>query len=228
MSLAIFNQRFAQAKPFILGAIFDALAGALQRIESVAVENQFRMSDFARWGCAIAEAIGYDAKDFISAYRANIGLQNLEAIDASQIAQAIEAFMGDREEWHGTPTDLYNELEKIAEDRHFDKKSETWPKAANWLWRRVAPMTSNLLARGIKVSRSSGEERVVTLTKVSEDAVDAVDGADEDENASETADSIANTAAIDTVGTEPLDGLDFDSMTASTAFPDENGGGWGD
>ena len=227
-SMAIFNQRFAQAKPFILGAIFDALAGALQRIESVAVENQFRMSDFARWGCAIAEAIGYDAKDFISAYRANIGLQNLEAIDASQIAQAIEAFMGDREEWHGTPTDLYNELEKIAEDRHFDKKSETWPKAANWLWRRVAPMTSNLLARGIKVSRSSGEERVVTLTKVSEDAVDAVDGADEDENASETADSIANTAAIDTVGTEPLDGLDFDSMTASTAFPDENGGGWGD
>ena len=126
---------------------------------------------------------------------------------------------------HGTPTDLYNELEKIAEDKHFDKKSETWPKAANWLWRRVAPMTSNLLARGIKVSRSSGEERVVTLIKVSEDAADAVSGANDVESAAEIDYSIANTAAEDSVDAESLDGLDFDSMTASTAFPDENSGG---
>ena len=223
-SLSSFNQRFAEAKPLILGAMFDALAGALQRIDSISAENAFRMSDFARWGCAIAEALGHDAKDFISAYQANIGLQHLEAIDASPVAQAIEAFMdGQGAEWHGTPTELYDELEKIAVDQHFDKKSESWPKASNWLWRRVAPMASNLVARGIKVSRSSGEKRVITLIKVAGDAVDAVSGTDAAENASETGDSITNAAANHADGEDPQEPLEFDSTTASTAFSDENG-----
>ena len=229
-NLTSFNERFKQAKPLILGAMLDALVGALQRIDSVPTESQFRMSDFVRWGCAISEALGHSAEDFISAYQSNIGLQHQEAVDASPVAQAIELFMEAQDEWHGTPTELYAELEKIAEKHKIDKKAKTWPNAASWMWRRITPIASNLLARGIKVDRSTeGKERVVVLTKFAVNAAAAVDGAGESENASRIDDSTANSSTDDAVEKEGQETLGFDSTTASTAFPDDGtGGGWGD
>ncbi len=229
-NLASFNERFKQAKPLILGAMFDMLVGALQRVDSVPTESQFRMSDFVRWGCAISEALGHSAEDFIRAYQSNIGLQHQEAVDASPVAQAIEVLMEDRDEWHGTPTDLYNELETIAEKQHLDKKAKTWPNAASWMWRRIAPIASNLLARGIKVDRSTeGKERVVILTKLTGNVVDTVDGIGDPENTLELDDSTTSDAVSDAVDKEGQETLGFGSTTASTAFPDDGtGGGWGD
>ncbi len=227
-NLASFNERFKEVKPFILGAMLDTLVGALQRVDDIPVENQFRMSDFARWGCAIAEALGYEAKDFISTYQSNIGLQHQEAVDASPVAQAIEMLMEAQDEWRGTPTELYNELEKIAADQHLDKKAKTWPNAASWMWRRITPIASNLLARGISIGRSSGKERVVILTKVGGNAVDAVIGTDGAENIWETDDSIGSVAANYADGEDQQEPLEFDSTTASTAFLEESSDGWGD
>ena len=180
-NLTNFTRRFNEARPIILGAMFDAVSGALKRIDDVPQENGFRMSDFARWGCAISEAIGYRANDFITAYRSNIKLQHQEAIDASPIAQAIEMLMKDQNEWKGTPTELHRLLEKLAEDQHIDKRSDTWPKAANWMWRRITPIVTNLRARGIRVDRTSGDERIISFVKVNENAVDAVSGVGETE-----------------------------------------------
>ena len=200
-NLTNFNQRFSRARPLILGAMFDAAVGALQRIDTVPDETIFRMADFARWGCAIADALGHKATDFLDAYKSNIKLQHQEAIDASPIAQAIEIFMKEQgAEWHGTPTELYKLLGEIAEKHPVDRISETWPKAANWMWRRITPIVTNLHARGIRVSRASGEERTITLTRITENAVDAVDGVEVGEHLTETTDSTTSGTVGDAEG----------------------------
>ena len=51
------------------------------------------MADFTVWGEAIARAMGYEEMEFIKAYNENIGRQNVEAIEALQLAQAIEKFV---------------------------------------------------------------------------------------------------------------------------------------
>jgi len=156
-NLANFNRRFEEAKPYILGAIFDAVSGALRIIDNIPLENKFRMSDFARWGCAIAEAIGFTQTDFINAYRNNIKVQHQEAVDASPVAQAIEILMKEKDVWSNTPTELFNVIKGIAEEYRIDFKSELWPKSASWVWRRITPVIPNLRARGIKVNRTSNE-----------------------------------------------------------------------
>ena len=193
-NMASFNKRLREAKPLILGAMLDAVAGALRRIDTIQEETRFRMSDFAQWGGAIAMALGRQVKDFTEAYKANIKLQNQEAIEASPVALAIETFMKENgPEWHGKPTELYGLLEKVAEEQHVDKKSGTWPKSSNWLWRRIAPIATNLRARGINASRATnGDERAISLVKVTENAEDAVSTVSEAENRDKTDDSITD------------------------------------
>ncbi len=189
-SLSKFNQRLKEAKPLILGAIFDTVVEALKQIDNVKLETRFRMSDFVHWGCAIALALGYQVADFTDAYKANIRLQNQEAVDASPIAQAIEAFMNKQgSEWHGTPTELHSLLSEIAEELKIDKKSEAWPKASNWVWKRIALVTTNLKARGIKASRASGEKRIISLVKETENAENSVNAIEEPKNKAETTDT---------------------------------------
>lgn len=209
-SLTSFNNRLKEARPKILGAMFDAVAGALKHIDEVTLETQFRMSDFVRWGSAIALALGHEAKDFTTAYKANIRLQNQEAIDASPIAQAIEAFMkGQGQEWHGTPTELHGLLNETAAALKIDTKSEAWPKASNWVWRRIALVTTNLKARGIKATRESGEERAISLVKEAENADDAVGAAEEAQNRGKTADNTPGSSLEHTEGEIPQEPVDL-------------------
>lgn len=95
---------FEEARPLILGALFDVLARAMKELPSVNRTSWPRMADFARWGCAVARALGYSEKDFLRAYMGNIEEQNAEALLASPIAQAVLYFMRGREQWSGTPS----------------------------------------------------------------------------------------------------------------------------
>jgi hypothetical protein len=47
------------------------------------------MADFALWGEAISQAMGYKPLVFLNAYYENIGRQNIEAIEANPLGQAI-------------------------------------------------------------------------------------------------------------------------------------------
>jgi hypothetical protein len=56
-----FRQEFAEARPRILDAVLEALSRAIAIRPSIQLEELLRMADFALWGAAIAEAIGYSA-----------------------------------------------------------------------------------------------------------------------------------------------------------------------
>ncbi len=160
-----FWERFKGKKPRILGAMFDTMVRSLTLLEKVDIPTSTRMADFAIWGSAVAEALGYSKTDFLNAYQKNISRQHEEAIEASPVAQALLEFMKTRTDWEGTPTVLLRELEGLVEDLKINVKEKKWPKSPNWLSRRINEVLPDLEATGIQVSQQRDETRNIILRK---------------------------------------------------------------
>jgi len=168
-------REFEEARPRLLGAIFDALSRAMALLDSVHLPELPRMADFAVWGCAIAEAIGYPQADFLAAYGGNQQVRNDEALQASPVAVMVLALMEDREEWKGTASQLLTELEKLTGQHGVNTQSKDWPKAANALSRELNKVRTNLAVAGIGIERGSeGTHRWVRLHKMGEETVKTV------------------------------------------------------
>ena len=160
-------QKFEQDKPLILGAIFDVITRTLKIEPLLQVENLPRMADFARWGCAITQALGYSQEEFLDAYRANISMQNEEVLDEHIESLLLIDFIDSLEEkeWIGKYSILLDELKKIAKDQKIEDK--LLPKSPNALSRRLNILKPNLEGAGLIIICQKGGERLVTIRKTS-------------------------------------------------------------
>lgn len=175
----VMMQAFEETRPRILGAIFDTIAKAMKLYDSLILERTPRMADFARWGCAVALAMGYDQDSFLEVYRNNIERQDEEVIDGSVIAQALICFMEHHPHWAGSATDLLSQLEKTADAHRIDRRSAEWPRSASLLTRRLNIVRSNLARFGIHftIRRKGKGKREIELDKVENiNATDATQG----------------------------------------------------
>src|SRR5215204_1774534 len=163
---------FERMKPQLLGYIMDILVKALQLKANLNLDRLPRMADFAIWGEAIAQALGYKESEFLTAYYANIGAQNVEAIEATILGPVLVKFVnnlilikqgqqvqpvvdsqGDSDLstkvllWEGRPDDLLRALNDVAIKPEFRidiQKIRGWPKKGNQLTKILRPMLSNL------------------------------------------------------------------------------------
>ena len=166
---------FGKARPHILGGVLDTLSAAMRLLPEVRLKTLPRMADFARWGCAIAQALGYTQEDFLRAYGENIEAQNDEILQGHPVAAAVVALMEDRTEWEGTPTELLTELEKMAAAEKMDTRAKAWPKAAHVLTLRLNEIRSNLVDAGIAVAKDrSAKRRTITVQRILENSVTGV------------------------------------------------------
>lgn len=161
-----FWEAFEEARPRILGGMFDLLGKALELRPNVRIESLPRMADFARCGAAIAQAMGHPAEEFLAAYERNIGLQHRAAIEASPTAQVVEELMRDRDTWSGSPSDLLEALQERALAVGVSTKATGWPSTASWLIRRLKQSQTNLKAIGITwVEKRSRKTRRIELSR---------------------------------------------------------------
>lgn len=157
---------FQHVRPAILGGIFDTLVRALHIYPTLQLTQLPRMADFARWGCAIAQALGYTETTFLTAYARNLQQQNTEVLDGHPVAAAIMALMEDRLEWTGEPAALLRALEGVAEEQKINTRNKDWPGAAHVLTRRIKEVRPNLQEAGILLEeRRSGRHRTWTLQR---------------------------------------------------------------
>ncbi len=155
--------RFENLKPQILGAVFTILSKAIALKDTIILDKRPRLADYAIWGCAIAEAVGYGQESFVIAYEANIKKQNDEALNASTVAQIVIGFMESKSEWTGPAKTLLNELTEIA-DEYGLKKDNSLPKSTRWLWRKIKEVKANLNTIGIDASYNDSQRpRMITL-----------------------------------------------------------------
>jgi hypothetical protein len=149
-------REFEKARPAILGALFDAVCGALGTVDDVRLEGMPRMADFALWATAAEEALGLEPGAFMEAYAGNRREATESALEADPVASAVREFMREREGWAGTATELWKALNDLTDEdvRH----TKAWPAAPNSLTNRLKRLAPALRGVGIEY----GEERTGT------------------------------------------------------------------
>jgi len=126
--------------------------------------------------------------EFQRVYAENIGVQVDEAIASSPLSMAVIELMNEeivvaieienrkeikkpREEWIGTPTELFETLNGIAETelKINISKIKLWPKSTSYLSRRLNSIRTNLREKGIEIKagdKDSHDRRLITISKV--------------------------------------------------------------
>lgn len=165
--------------PKLIGAILDTLVQAMKLYPTVETKLNVRMSDFAKWGCAVTIALGLKQGVFEKAYLENIKSQDEEAVRASMVAEMIIRYMKnmDLSYIEGSATDLKKMMENFENppDEHGKpigdllSKREGWPKNNTRFGRELSEVATSLTAIGYKVTtpkKGRGKNRNYTIEKI--------------------------------------------------------------
>jgi hypothetical protein len=151
---------FRKLRPKSLGYIFDTMVKALQIKPSIKLNDLPRMADFALWGEAISQAMGYKPLEFINAYYENIGRQNIEAVETHPLGLVIAKYFEEQsgnelKALEGSPMEVQEVLDAFAQKIKVNTNHKLWPKSPNALSRRLNQIRSNLLeGLGVEVTIS--------------------------------------------------------------------------
>lgn len=164
-----FWSKFRDALPQILGGLFSILSKTLALAENLKLKRQPRMADYATFATAAAIVLGSSEEEFLQAFSRNVQKQNQSAVDSSPVAQTIIRFMEDKTFWEGSTTDLYLFLKVLADQMALTVGGVNgFPKASNWLWKKIQVVRPNLNSFGIEVKHSEDKtSSIIKITKSS-------------------------------------------------------------
>jgi hypothetical protein len=157
-------QSFDEAKPRLLGVLYNAVAVALCNLSRTTMSSLPRMADFALWATAAEPGIGLHTGDFMLAYNGNRTAGNELALEASPVGKIVIDFMATTSLWNGTATELLTELDKMVEER--TRKLRGWPQTGQKLSGILKRLSPNLRATGVEVELGRTKKgRFVSLTR---------------------------------------------------------------
>jgi hypothetical protein len=163
-----FWNRFDELHASLLGAILDRVSIGLREVPAVRLPGLPRMADFARFAVACESSDPHQR--FLGAYTRNQDEANAHAIECSSVAVALVKMMENHglREWRGTPTELFNELNKFGP---CDPKPRDWPRAANKLKGTLTRLNPNLRSvHGLNYEDGgkSGSKRFAVVSCISQ------------------------------------------------------------
>lgn len=162
-----FWQRFDGQHGRMLGALLDVVVAGLAYLDDVVLARKPRMADFAKWGAAIAPAIGWTQDEFLEAYRANRAVSVETTLEADHVAAAVQTMLTRRDSWSGEPGELWHQLTDQVGVNVANLKE--WPKNASALSGRIKRAAPALRQFGISVQftrdNTSERKRKIVLAK---------------------------------------------------------------
>ncbi len=163
-------QDFERTRPSILGALFEAVSGALGTVQDVRLEGLPRMADFAVWATAAESALGWKSGSFLQSYVGNREEATETALEADPVAGAVRVLMKDRSEWTGTAGELWKALNDLVDED--TRRTRVWPGAPNALSGRLNRLAPALRDIGIEYEEGrlpgGSRTKVKRLKKASE------------------------------------------------------------
>ena len=153
-----FMAQFEEALPMILGALLDAVSGAIRNLPEVKLNSVPRMADFCYWIVAAESSLGWEPGSFLQIYRRNREDANSLALEANPIVPELVKLLAVGS-WEGTASELHETLSsQVSESK---RKSHAWPKGGRATSASLKRLAPNLRAVGIDVEwdRESGGTR---------------------------------------------------------------------
>jgi hypothetical protein len=155
---------FAEARPAILGAVFDVLVRILRDLPEVTLPRAPRMADFCHWIVAAEPALGWGTGKFLAAYTKNRSGATVLAVDNHVLGAVLLAVIGTTG-WEGTAGQLLDTLTAAA-GKELPKSSE-WPKTPRALSGELRRLATPLRIMGIEVEfdreASAGRRRLIHI-----------------------------------------------------------------
>jgi hypothetical protein len=141
------EQEWNAKKPYILGAFLIAISKAMQRINTIELQEDFRMADYAKWGVCLASEFGFTEKQFIDDYRRNINNKWIDIADNDPVISGITQLLDSKDSiWEGTMSELLMKLQNIKGYPNYEL-----PKGANALSNKLDRMAAVLRNIGIRI-----------------------------------------------------------------------------
>lgn len=157
---------FAEARPAVLGALLDLLAGVLEVLPSVRLDSMPRMADFARVLAAVDQVTGWQTLPDYLAASSNVAS---DALEGDLFGSAVAALVTQAGAWTGTAAQLLEQVQPPYGARPLD-----WPKDATRASGRVKRLAPLLRSVGITVddtqrSRDRTRHKLLILTRTDPD-----------------------------------------------------------
>lgn len=138
--------------PGVLGAVFDAVAMALKNFHATDLGDlNYRISDWVKWSLASLPALPWGRDDYLRAMAENERVLTESVLNTDLVAQYVVQFMGEREEWEGKCTDLYELVENFVSDRV--RRSREWPDSPIGFGMRLTRAHPLLESLGIELAK---------------------------------------------------------------------------
>jgi hypothetical protein len=148
---ASFWRDFERARPYIFGALLDALSAALRELPTTTLADLPRMADFALFATAAEHGMRWRAGAFLSAYRGNRRASVELAVEHDAVAAEVRE-IAEARDWSGTAGELLAYLDaRVPEER---RKLKEWPRTPRALAGRLTRMAPALRALGIEVEHT--------------------------------------------------------------------------
>ena len=154
---------FHQARPRILGALCDAIAGGLKLQPTIRLASKPRMADFATWGEAVCRHLGFAEGEFLAAMTSNRDASSSMALEDSPVAAAIFELGRRQGTWKGTCQSLLTELRTTPGASDF---GGVWPRSPRGLASHLRRIQPGLRREGVTIEWPGKvrHERVVEIT----------------------------------------------------------------
>jgi len=161
--------KFQSARPHILGALLDALSGALRDLPNTKLSSLPRMADFALFATAAEKTLGWPPGTFMTAYRENQSSANDLAVESSPVGRPLLDLLEERRGWRGTAGELLEALEAQTADQA--KKPMGWPKSAQLMANELKRLSPNLRVAGWEIERKrKANERLWIIQRIEKHA----------------------------------------------------------
>ena len=155
---------FQELKPKLLGALFDTLAKAMAVKKSLSQKTEFRTADFALWGAACAEVLGYGAERFEKALQTVMRYGAYDAVYSLSAGRALLEMLDIENSFTGTAAQLLRKLKDT--DGGFEWGEDVAKNPAT-LGKKLRELENSLATLGIFVDfgKRTGSERTLVIKK---------------------------------------------------------------
>jgi hypothetical protein len=154
---------FEERHPKLLGAVLDALSGALRHHKEV--RGLPRLADWAEYAIALYKYLEWDGyRGFMSDWAVIEEGQHETTLEASVLAQCVVALMREHNEVDESPSKMMDLLKNAAASERIDTdvKGSDFPASASWLLRKLVPVVPTLESFRITVEdgvRGRGKDK---------------------------------------------------------------------
>ena len=152
----IFSE-FEAIQPYMLHDLYSLVSKVLQKLPEIKPPKLFRMADYTKIGCAVAEALGYNQQFFIDAYETKLNEQVKELIWNNTVGSVLYDWLQNQAEWRGTPTDLFKLIKNHAkEEMGISTRARDFPKSPPHLTRKINLLLEPFQKIGIELNHIDG------------------------------------------------------------------------